>query len=347
MLARLVRELPRDGLCYEPKWDGFRCLVFRDGEKIDLRSRHDRPLGRYFPEVRATLERLPGPSWVLDGELLATRAGQHDFAALLDRLHPAASRVARLAAATPAYYVAFDLLALGATDLRGQPYAQRRAALAALLDHPASAVALTPSVDTTAVAEDWLGGGLGAGFDGVMAKPADSVYQPGQRGWWKIKPERTADCVVAGFRVSGSPAAAEASVSSLLLGLYDDEGTLRHVGVTAAFPREQRKAFLPLLLEHAIDLQVHPWRDGFALEGGSLGRLAGSAGRWTPGMSLDWVPVRPQLVCEVAYDRPDGWRFRHPARFRRWRPDRLPESCTIDQLTETAVPGRSDPGHRP
>jgi ATP-dependent DNA ligase len=270
-----------------------------------------------------------------------TRDGQYDFAALLDRVQPAASRVARLAVETPAHYIAFDLLALGRTDLRPRPYQRRRHELAMLLPDPAAMVALTPSVEATAVAEGWLGGGLGAGFDGVMAKPVDSAYRPGKRGWWKVKPERTADCVVAGFRVTGSRTGANAALSSLLLGLYDDAGALRHVGVTAALPREQREAVLPMLLDHVIDLDAHPWRDGFALEGGSVGRLAGAAGRWTPGMTQDWVPVRPEFVCEVAYDRPDGWRFRHLARFRRWRPDRLPESCTLDQLTETAPPWTS------
>ena len=340
MLARLVRDLPRDGVCYEPKWDGFRCLVFRDGDAIDLRSRNDRPLTRYFPEVRAALAGVPEASCVLDGELLSLRDGRHDFAALLDRLHPAASRVARLAAETPAYYVAFDLLAVGATDLRQEPYRRRRAALAELLGDSAelvgnyaSTVALTPSVDAASIAEDWLNGGLGNGFDGVMAKPVDSVYRPGQRGWSKVKPERTADCVAAGFRVSAGPAGRDAAVSSLLLGLYDDGGVLRHVGVATAFSRQQREEFLPVLLDRAIELRRHPWRDGYALEGGAIGRLAGSAGRWSPDMPLDWMPIRPELVCEVAYDRPDGTRFRHPARFRRWRPDRAAESCTIDQLT--------------
>ncbi|SDY37988.1 ATP-dependent DNA ligase [Micromonospora pattaloongensis] len=332
MLARLVRELPQGALCYEPKWDGFRCLVFRDGDAIELRSRHDRPLGRYFPEVCAALRALPAPSCVLDGELLVTRDGRHDFGALLERVHPAASRVARLAAETPAYYVAFDLLALGGSDLRDEPYRDRRGMLTSVLDRPDTPVTLTPSLDAATVARRWLGGELGAGFDGVMAKPVESTYQPGRRGWWKVKPERTADCVVAGCRV-----AAGSEVSSLLLGLYDHEGMLRHVGVTAAFAREQRRTLLPQLMEHAVELRAHPWREGYALEGGPAGRLAGSAGRWTPAMPLDWIPLRPELVCEVAYDRPDGSRLRHPARFRRWRPDRTPESCRVDQLTEAVT----------
>jgi ATP-dependent DNA ligase len=328
MLARLVRELPRDGLCYEPKWDGFRCLAFRDAAQVDLRSRHDRPLGRYFPEVRAAVRALDAADVVLDGELLAERDGRADFDALLQRLHPAASRVDRLAAATPASFVAFDLLARDGRDLRDRPYAQRRAALEELLAGAEQGVTLTPSVADPGVAERWAHGDLGAGFDGVVAKPVGGRYEPGRRGWWKVKPERAADCVVAGFRVAGD------AVSSLLLGLYDHAGSLRHVGVVSSFTEKDRRALLPVLAPYVTDLEQHPWRAGFALEGGSIGRLAGSAGRWTPEMTRDWVPLRPALVCEVAYDRPDGLRFRHPARFRRWRPDRTPASCTVDQLTD-------------
>lgn len=328
MLARLVRELPCDGVCYEPKWDGFRCLAFRDGPTVDLRSRHDRPLGRYFPEVCAGLQALGLPGCVLDGELLVTSKGRYDFGALLQRLHPSASRVARLAVETPAQYVAFDLLASAETDLRGAPYQDRRPALVRLLAEPVPTVALTPSVDDPSIAEDWLGGDLEAGYDGVVAKPVDSPYQPGRRGWWKVKLERTADCVVAGLRLDATGRA----VSSLLLGLYDHAGVLRHVGVVLSFRRDERRALLTALSPYVTDLAHHPWRHGYALEGGAIGRLAGSAGRWTPDLTLDWVPLRPELVCEVAYDRPDGLRFRHPARFRRWRPDRDAVSCTIDQL---------------
>ncbi|HEX6499203.1 MAG TPA: ATP-dependent DNA ligase [Micromonosporaceae bacterium] len=329
MLARLVRDLPRDGLRYEPKWDGFRCLAFRDRDRVDLRSRHDRPFSRYFPEIVAAATRLPEPRYVLDGEVLVTRGGRYDFNALLERLHPSASRVARLAVETPAWYVAFDLLAVGDHDLRGRPYRYRRAELERLLAEPPAPLAVTPSVDDPDLAADWLSGGLPEGYDGVVAKPVDSVYQPGRRGWWKVKPERTADCVVAGFRLG-----TDTEVSSLLLGLYDGTGTLRHVGVASAFRREQRRELLGVLAPYVTGLAGHPWRNGFALEGGAMGRLPGSAGRWTPGMTQDWVPLRPVLVCEVAYDRPDGARFRHPARFRRWRPDRLASSCSIAQLVE-------------
>ncbi|MEV0720887.1 ATP-dependent DNA ligase, partial [Asanoa sp. NPDC050611] len=247
------------------------------------------------------------------------------------RLHPAASRVARLAAATPARFVAFDLLARDGRDLREQPYGQRRAALADFLAAADPVVALTPSVGDPEVAERWARGDLAAGYDGVVAKPVDGRYEPGRRGWWKVKPDRTADCVVAGCRVGGA-----GELSSLLLGLYDHAGDLRHVGVVSSFSRDQRHAMPATLAPYVTDLDEHPWRHGFALEGGSIGRLAGSAGRWTPQMTRDWIPLRPALVCEVGYDRPDGLRFRHPARFRRWRPDRTAASCTVDQLTDAS-----------
>lgn len=334
MLARLVRQIPRDGLWYEPKWDGFRCLAFRDGAEVDLRSRHDRPLARYFPEACAALAAVATPAFVLDGELLATRDGRYDFAALLGRLHPSASRVARLRLETPVEYVVFDLLAEGAADLRRTPLGSRRKRLVALLAGAPDGVTVTPSTDDPEAAERWLDAGPDVPFDGVVGKPVDSPYLPGRRGWWKIKRERTTDCVVAGFR----PYLGEPMVSSLLLGLYDADGALRHVGVVSAFSNATRTRLLPVLLPYVTDLAGHPWEHGFALEGGALGRLAGSAGRWAPDMTMDWVPLRPALVCEVAHERPDGLRFRHPARFRRWRPDRSARSCTVDQLVDTGAP---------
>jgi ATP-dependent DNA ligase len=334
MLARLVRDLPRDGLRYEPKWDGFRCLAFRDAAEVELRSRHDRPLGRYFPEIRSAVRAIDRADFVLDGELLVERDGRADFDALLLRVHPAASRVARLAAATPARYVVFDLLARDCRDMRERPYGERRAALEELVSDARPAVALTPSVADPAVAARWADGDLAAGYDGVVAKPVDGQYESGRRGWWKVKPDRTADCVVAGFRVGD----AGDMVSSLLLGLYDHAGALQHVGIVSSFARDDRRAMLLALMPCVTDLKDHPWREGFALEGGAAGRLAGAAGRWTPAMPRDWLPLRPELVCEVAYDRPDGLRFRHPARFRRWRPDRTPASCTVDQVTDGSWP---------
>lgn len=332
MLARLARELPEGRFAYEPKWDGFRCLAFRDGDDVDLRSRNDRPLARYFPEIVEALLALPEPRVVLDGELVVTVEGRFDFAALMGRLHPAASRVARLRRETPASYVAFDVLAAGDEDLRGQPFAQRRARLEALLTGVAAPLFRSPSTHDAATAAEWLVAPGTNGIDGVVAKPLDGRYEPGRRAMVKVKPERTVDCVVAGFR-----ALADGSgVSSLLLGLYDEAGALRHVGVASSFTREARAALLETLAPFVAPLARHPWEHGFALEGGPMGRLKGAAGRWTPDMTMDWVPLRPELVCEVAYDQLDGRRFRHPSRFVRWRPDRDAPSCRIEQLDAVA-----------
>jgi ATP-dependent DNA ligase len=323
MLARLARELPvGPGLTYEPKWDGFRCLAFVGRDDVDLRSRHDRPLARYFPEVAAGLRTLP--PCVLDGELLVPGA---DFAALMGRLHPAASRVRRLAAEQPAAFLAFDVLAAGDDDLRDLPHRDRRRCLETLLDGCESPVGLSPSTADPEVAQAWLEAGAGSAIDGVVVKRGDDPYCPGKRMQVKVKHERTVDCVLAGFRLFG----ADVSVGSLLLGLYD-EGELRHVGVVTSFARKRRLELLEELAPLATPIADHPWRDGFALEGGPMGRLRGAAGRWAPGMTMDWVPLRIERVVEVAYTQLDGIRFRHPARFRRWRPDRTPASCTIEQL---------------
>ena len=327
MLARLARELPRDGFLYEPKWDGFRCLAFRDGDEVDLRSRHDRPLARYFPELVAGLRSLASDRFVLDGEIVLLGEGRGDFSALLARLHPAASRVELLARRTPASLVAFDLLALGDEDLRRLPFAARRKALEGLLTDAAPLLLLTPVTDDVEVAAAWL-----ERFEGIVAKPREASYQPGVRAMVKVKRERTADCVVAGFRfLTDRPLP-----SSLLLGVYDDAGELEHVGVASSFAEREREQLLETLAPLIVPLEGHPWERGFLLGGGAVGRLKGSAGRWAPGMEMDWVPVAPTLVCEVAYDQLDGGRFRHPARFRRWRPDREPHSCTFDQFDEGA-----------
>jgi ATP-dependent DNA ligase len=328
-LARLSRELPvGPGWSYEPKWDGFRCVAFRDGDDVDLRSRNDRPLARYFPEVVAGLRTLPEPRVVLDGELLACLRGRPDFPTLMSRLHPAASRVERLAVEAPATYVAFDLLALGDDVLLDLPYAERRARLDLLLADSREPVVATTRTDDPAVAAGWLDAFPGGGADGVVAKPADLVYRPGRRDMVKVKREHTVDCVVAGLRFLDD----EPVVSSLLLGLYDDEGALHHVGAVQAFPAPERARLARDLAPLRTALAGHPWEHGFALEGGPTGRLRGAAGRWRPGTSLDWLPLRPERVCEVAYDRLDGRRFRHPARLVRWRPDRDPASCRVEQL---------------
>jgi len=327
MLARLARALPEGGYRYEPKWDGFRCLAFRAGDEVDLRSRNDRPLARYFPEVITGLRSLPIPEVVLDGELVVAADDGFDFATLMARLHPAASKVASLAAATPATFVVFDLLARDDRDLRSVPFADRRAALEDLLTVPPPHVVITPITDDVSTAQRWLDQYRGGGIDGVVAKHVNAPYQPGKRTMIKVKREETADCVVAGFRWYG----ASPVVGALLLGMYDGS-ELRHVGVAASFTREDRARLVHELAPLVVSLADHPWALGFALEGGRMGRLRGAAGRWTPDMELDWVPLRPELVCEVAYDQLDGHRFRNPGRFRRWRPDRDATSCRIEQL---------------
>ena len=321
MLARLARELP-PALVYEPKWDGFRCLAFRDGDEIDLRSRNDRPLARYFPEVVGALRSLAEPPFVLDGEIVGP-----DFAALLGRLHPAASRVARLSREAPASFVAFDVLAAGGEDLRPAPFAARRARLEGVLAGAEPPLLLTPATRDVSRAHEWLHAAA-EGIDGVVSKDPDSPYRAGERAMVKVKLERTADCVVAGFRLFED----RRLPSSLLLGLHDDTGELRHVGVAASFAEARRRELLEVLLPHSAPLAGHPWEHGFLLGGSPMGRMKGAAARWTPEMGLDWVPLRPELVCEVAYDHLDGDRFRHPARLRRFRPDRDAVSCTLAQF---------------
>jgi ATP-dependent DNA ligase len=339
MLARLTRELPMGQVTYEPKWDGFRCIAFVNADRVDLRSRHDRPLARYFPEVVAGFERIlahrtgvaDARSFVVDGEILLAHGAVQDdpgtaFAALMSRLHPASSRVERLRRELPARYVAFDLLADGLTDLRGEPFSARRAALERLLPDGDGAIAATPCTRDPTVAQQWLEGER-PGVDGVVAKPDDLRYEAGRRSMTKIKRLRTADCVVAGLR-----ATKERGVTSLLLGLYDERGTLRHVGSVVQLASADRHLILRDLAPLAIRLDEHPWRDGFTIGASPLGRLPGSAARWTPEMEHDWLPLRPERVVEVGFDQVDGDRFRHPARLLRWRADRLAASCTLDQI---------------
>ncbi|MDQ3933756.1 MAG: ATP-dependent DNA ligase [Actinomycetota bacterium] len=329
MLGRLVRELPRDGVLYEPKWDGFRCLVFRDRDEVDLRSRNDRELARYFPELVAALRGLRAERFVLDGELLVPHGDGYDFTSLMARLHPAASRVAQLSAATPAVLMAFDLLAVGDADLRERPFEERRARLEALLDGGPPELRTTEITADPGTAEGWLRPFEGGGVDGVMAKPRDLPYLPGARAMLKVKLERTLDCVVAGFRLLVD----RPLPSSLLLGLHDESGELRHVGLASSFSERLRGELLDELRPLVVPLEGHPWEHGFLTEGSAMGRLKGAAARWAPDeMELDWVPVEPSRVAEVAYEHIDSGRLRHPARFRRWRPDREPGSCTFDQL---------------
>jgi ATP-dependent DNA ligase len=344
MLARLARELPvGEGLVYEPKWDGFRCLAFRRDAEVDLRSRNDRPLARYFPEVVDALGRVAPSQFVVDGELLVARADRFDFAALMARLHPAASRVARLAQTTPATMVVFDVLAIGDDVLLARPYEERRRRLEGMFTDAPPGLVVSPTTRDVDTARAWLSRYGSRGIDGVMVKDPGAPYEPGRRAMTKVKTERTADCVVAGFRWRVD----RPLVSSLLLGLYaeaegdgGDSGDvlrLRHVGVASAFSTSARRRLIDELAPHVVPLAGHPWEHGFALEGGPTGRLLGAADRWTPDLVLDWVPLAPELVCEVAYDQVDDHRFRHAARWRRWRPDRTPLSCRIDQLDEPAA----------
>ena len=323
MLARRESELPRDGYFYEPKWDGFRCLAFRDGGDVDLRSRNQRPLARYFPELVAALRTLPAERLVLDGEIVVSG----DFEALLRRLHPAASRVERLSVETPASFVAFDLIAYGGDDMRAQPFRERRRLLEQLLAGAEPPLVLSELTDDEERAAAWLHA-HNNGIDGVIAKHRDLRYEAGARAMVKVKRERTVDCVVAGFRWQAD----RPLPSSLLLGLYDDAGSLRHIGIASSFPTERRRTLLEEIAPHVVELAGHPWEHGFLTAGGPTGKLPGAAGRWTPEMAQDWMPLAPVLVCEVAFDQVDGCRLRHPARFRRWRPDLDPRACTLAQL---------------
>lgn len=338
MLSSAADALPAsEGWQFEPKWDGFRTLVFRDGEEILLQSRDEKPMNRYFPELVAPLAAALPARCVLDGEIVIVGAGGLDFEALLLRIHPAASRVKLLAEQTPASYVGWDLLALGDEDLREVPLAARRERLEEVLARAAPPVHLSPATRDRALAQDWFRRFEGAGLDGVMAKRLDQPYRAGERTMIKVKHTRTADCVVAGFRWHKNGAGT--MVGSLLLGLYDDEGTLHHVGVAAAFTNEMRRKLveeLAPLRENA--LEGHPWRDWAQAQDAAAAkgqRLPGATSRWNRGKDLSWEPLRPERVCEVAYDHMQGTRFRHAAQFVRWRPDKPPKDCRYDQLEVT------------
>jgi len=327
MLCALARELPRGDYMYEPKWDGFRCLAFCDGSEVDLRSRNGRPFARYFPEVVSALEAQSG--LVLDGELVIARADGFDFDALLARLHPAASRVELLSREAPASLVAFDVLAANGRDLRDRPFAERRQVLERELAHVEPPIHVTPATHDAELAATWL-----EQFEGVVAKDPELQYLPGRRAMVKVKRQRTLDCVVGGFRLFAD----KPLPSSLLLGLYDGGGALRHIGVASSFAKPQREQLLEALRPLVCPLQGHPWEEGFLIEGSRMGRMKGAAARWVPGeMEQDWTPVEPVLVCEIGYDHLDGDRLRHPARFRRWRPDRDARSCTFEQVGRRAA----------
>ncbi|HEY8182815.1 MAG TPA: ATP-dependent DNA ligase [Thermoanaerobaculia bacterium] len=333
MLSAAADELPSgDGWLFEPKWDGFRTLVFRDGDEIMLQSRDEKPMNRYFPELTAPLLGALPERCVVDGEIVIVGSSGLDFEALLLRIHPAASRVKLLAEQTPASFVAWDLLALGDDDLRESPLELRREKLERILGGAPPPVHLSPATRDRTLAQDWFHRFEGAGLDGVMAKRLESPYRAGERTMVKVKHTRTADCVVAGFRWHKNGPGT--MVGSLLLGLYDEKGKLHHVGVAAAFTSAVRKQLveeLAPLRENAME--KHPWRDwAEAMEGQ---RMPGGGSRWNRGKDLSWIPLRPERVCEVAYDHMQGTRFRHAAHFVRWRFDKRPEDCRYDQLEVT------------
>ncbi len=331
MLAKLARTIPDgDGWLYEPKWDGFRCIVFRDGDRLDLISRQLRPLGRYFPELMEPLRAALPDRCIVDGEIVVADRDDHglDFDALLQRIHPAESRINRLAGETPASYVAFDVLALDDESLLGLPMRQRRERLVEILQ-PNDVVRLTPASTSRQVADDWFHRFEGAGLDGVVAKPLDGVYEPGKRSLIKVKHQRTADCAVAGYRVHKDGN----GVGSLLLGLFDADGNLQSVGVAAAFSVKRRAELLAELEPRTHDaLEGHPWREWAEWDGDAAGHATGGGSRWNGGKDMSFVPLRMGLVAEVSFGQLEGRRFRHGVTFLRWRPDRTPESCTYDQL---------------
>src|SRR5262245_4737363 len=334
MLAKLVDELPRGPFFYEPKWDGFRALVFRGGGDLLIQSRDLRPLDRYFPELHSALLEAVPDGCVVDGEIVIATPNGLDFDALQLRLHPAASRVAKLAAETPASYVVFDILAIDGRDLRETPQRERRALLERALAAVAPPIHVTPVTRDVDVAREWLARFEGAGLDGVIAKPDEGLYLPGKRAMFKIKHARTADCVVAGFRWHKDGRGER--IGSLLLGLYDERGALHHVGVTSSFTTATRKELvreLAPLREHA--LEGHPWREWAEVDAEMMTRMPGGQSRWSAGKDLSWEPLRIERVCEVKYDHMQGTRFRHAAVFQRWRPDKRPEDCKYDQLEVT------------
>jgi len=332
MLAKLANELPAGEYLYEPKWDGFRSIVFRGEDDVYLQSRDLRPLDRYFPELHdALLARLP-KNCVIDGEIVIATAQGLDFDALQLRLHPAASRVQKLAKETPSSFVAFDVLAIGARNLMDEPQTARRAALEDLLNDVERPVYLTPVTRDWTIALDWLTRFEGAGLDGVIAKLESGTYLPGKRAMIKVKHARTAECVIAGFRWHKS---GKDAIGSLLLGLYDDNDVLQHVGVTSSFTMAMRRQLVQELAPLRKNaMKDHPWRE-WAGAAAESSRMPGAQSRWSAGKDLSWEPLRIERVCEVKYDHMQGDRFRHAVQFLRWRPDKQPQDCRYDQLEVT------------
>ena len=345
MLSKSVDTIP-PGASYEPKWDGFRSILFRDGDEVELGSRNERPLTRYFPELVAAARAELPERCVVDGEIVIATGDGLDFEALQLRLHPAASRVRMLAEKTPAAFIAFDLLALGDDDYTDRPFAERRAALVDALAGSGPSFHVTPATTDVDTAQRWFDEFEGAGLDGVIAKPLDGRYLPDKRAMFKIKHARTADCVVAGYRLHKSGADA---VGSLLLGLYREDGTLASVGVIGAFPMARRRQLLTELQPLVTSFDNHPWDWAAQVAADpELARRYGGGSRWNAGKDLSFVPLRPERVVEVRYDHMEGERFRHTAQFNRWRPDREARSCTFEQLERPVTFSLGDiiPGFR-
>jgi ATP-dependent DNA ligase len=334
MLAKPVgATLPEgEGLIFEPKWDGFRCLVFKDGDSVRLQSRNLKPFERYVPELLPPLAKQLPDRCVLDGELVVVRDGELDFEALQQRIHPAESRINRLAGETPTSYIAFDILALGDKDLRAEPFAERRRALEGVLSTAKHPLYLTPTTTDREEAAEWFRRFEGAGLDGLIAKPPEGHYEPGKRVQLKVKHKRTADCVVAGYRTHKDGE----GVGSLLLGIYDADGDLHHVGVATSFTAKRRKELVDEIAPFHLpedEIATHPWSQWYVAEAhGHGGRMPGAPSRWNAQKDLTWNALRPTQVVEVEFEGLLSGRFRHSARLSRWRPDRDPESCTYDQF---------------
>jgi len=336
MLSKRIEELPAAGAwIFEPKWDGFRALIFRDGDEVLIQSRDEKSLNRYFPELLEPLRAQLPARCVLDGEIVIAAKGGLDFEALQLRIHPAASRVKLLSQQIPASVVFFDLLCEGDRDLRSVPFQDRRQELEKILSSAGPPIHLTPATRDASVAADWFRRFEGAGLDGVMAKPIDGTYEPDKRVMLKVKHERDCDCVVAGFRWHKKGEGT--LVGSLLLGLFDEAGALQHVGVCASFTMEKRKQLVEFLEPYRKNaLADHPWRRWAEHAGEAGQRMPGGQSRWSQGKDLSWEPLRPELVVEVAYEHMQGTRFRHMAQFRRWRMDKKPSDCTYAQLEVVA-----------
>ena len=331
MLAKSVPQIPTGSLSFEPKWDGFRSILFRDGDEVEIGSRNERPMTRYFPEIVEAIKASLPEKCVIDGEIVVVVGDRLEFEILQQRIHPAASRVRLLSQQTPASFIAFDLLALGDVDYTKRPFEQRRAALEQALIDAEPPIHLTPTTRDHEMAVQWFSQFEGAGLDGIVAKPLSGTYQPDKRVMFKIKHERTADCVVAGYRpYKGDPE----SIGSLLLGLYTDSGELASVGVIGAFPAARRKELFTELQPLVTTFENHPWDWAKLAETTTRNPRSSEFSRWNANKDLSFVPLRPELVVEVRYEHMEGSRFRHTAQFNRWRPDRDPRSCTYEQLDE-------------